>query len=125
MKRTPLFITLALCLLPGCRRGLDAPADRDEADKAMRTALEAWKSGKSPGDLEKGEPAILVNDDDWRTGKRLLDFQMEEGSLSGRQVRWRVRIKLQDRDGKTTNRSAVYVIDTTPRIVIVRDTFAS
>lgn len=125
MKHTPLVITLALCLLPGCRRGLDAPADRDEADRAMRTALEAWKSGKSQSDLEKGEPAILVNDDDWRTGKRLLDFKMVEGSLSGRQIVWRVRIKLQDKAGKTTERSAVYVIDTTPRIVIVRDTFAS
>jgi hypothetical protein len=67
-----------------------------------------------------------MNEDDWRTGKRLLDFKMDDaGSLSGRQARWRVQIKLQDTTGKTQERSAIYIIDTTPRVVIVRDTFAS
>ena len=79
----------------------------------------------SPEDLEKEQPPILMNEDECRTGKRLLDFKMEEGSLAGRQVRWRVGIKLQDKDGKAAERKAVYIIDTTPRIVIVRDSFAS
>lgn len=125
MKRLALFIALALCLLPGCGRKLDRDADPDEGDKALRTALEAWKNGKSPEDLEKEHPSILVNEDDWRMGKRLLDFKMEKGSLSGRQVRCRVRIRVQDKDGKTVDREVVYIIDTTPRIVIVRDSFAS
>lgn len=125
MKRMILILILALGLLPGCGRKLDADADPEMGDKALRTALEAWKSGKSPGDLEKEHPSIIMNEDDWRMGKRLLDFKMEKGSLSGRQVRCRVRIKLQDKDGKTVERSAVYIIDTIPRIVIVRDSFAS
>jgi hypothetical protein len=50
---------------------------------------------------------------------------MEKGSLSGRQVRCRVRIKLQDKGDKTVERQGVYIIDTTPRIVIVHDSFAS
>ena len=125
VKRRTLFIVLAFCLLPGCGRKLDRDADPDEGDKALRTALEAWKDGKTPADLEQGTPSIIMNEDDWRTGKRLLDFHMEKGSLSGRQVRCRVRIKLQGKDGKTVDRDAVYIIDTTPRIVIVRDSFAS
>jgi hypothetical protein len=120
-----LFVTLALCLLPGCGRGLYPDADPGTADTALQTALEAWKSGKAPEDLEKEQPAIIMNEDDWRLGKRLLEYKMEKGSLSGRQVRCRVRIKLKDRDGKTIDRDAVYIIDTTPRIVIVRDSFAS
>jgi len=120
-----LFVTLALCLLSGCGRKLDPDVDPAEGDKALRTALEAWKSGKSPEDLEKEHPPILMNEDDWRMGKRLLDFKMESGSLSGRQVRCRVQIKLQGKDGKTVDREAVYIIDTIPRIVIVRDSFAS
>jgi len=125
MKRAALFITLSLCLLSGCGRTLDPNADPAEADKALRTALEAWKGGKSPDDLKQGRPPILMNEDDWRTGKRLLDYEMEKGSLSGRQVRCRVRIKLQGADGEAADREAVYIIDTVPRIVIVRDSFAS
>jgi len=125
MKHFALFIALALCLLPGCRRALDPNADSGEADKALRTALEAWKSGKAPADLEKESPSIIMNEDDWRTGKRLLDYKMDAGSLSGRQVRCRVQIKLQDKDNRTEERQAVYIIDTTPRIVIVRDSFAT
>ena len=125
MKRMILFVPLTLCLLPGCGRKLAPDADPAAGDKALRTALEAWKSGKSPEDLGKENPPLIMNEDDWRMGKRLLDFKMEKGSLSGRQVRVRVRIKLQGKDGKTVDREAVYIIDTIPRIVIVRDSFAS
>jgi hypothetical protein len=125
MRRTTLFVGFALCLLAGCGRGPGPDADPDQADRALQTALEAWKSGKTPADLEKQRPSILMNEDDWRAGKRLLEFTMEKGALSGRQVRCRVRIKLQDRDNQTVDRDAVYIIDTTPRIVIVRDSFAS
>jgi hypothetical protein len=125
MKRLALFIALAPCLVMGCGRSLDPAADPAEADKALQTALEAWKSGKSPENLTKARPPIIMNEDDWRMGKRLLDFDMEKGSVSGRQVRCRVRIKLQDKDGKTVDRDAVYIIDTIPQIVIVRDSFAS
>ena len=125
MKRLALIIILTLCLLPGCHRTLHADVSPADADKALQTALEAWKGGKSQADLEKGQPSIIMNEDDWRTGKQLLEFKMENGSLSGRQVRCKVHIKLQDKDGKATEKDATYIIDTTPRIVIVRDTFAS
>jgi hypothetical protein len=124
MKRLALFITVALCFLPGCRRGLGPDADAAAADNALKTALEAWKSGKSPDDLEKERPPIIMNEDDWRLEKRLIDFKIEKGSLSGRQVRCRARLTLRDKD-RTVERDAVYIIDTTPRIVIVRDSFAS
>jgi hypothetical protein len=66
-----------------------------------------------------------MNEDDWRVGKRLLEFKMEPVGLSGRQARCKVHIKLQDKDQKPVERDAVYIIDTIPRIVIVRDSFAS
>ncbi len=124
MRRFTLLMAVGLGLLSGCSRGLGPDADLEQADRVLETALEAWKSGKTPQELEQGQ-SILMNEDDWRTGKRLLDFKMEKGALSGRQVRCRVRITLRDKDDKTVERSAVYIIDTTPRIVIVRDSFAS
>jgi hypothetical protein len=125
MKYFALTMTLLLLFLSGCNRGLGPEADKGEADRALRTALEAWKSGKPQDELDKGNPSIIMNEDDWRVGKRLLDFTMEESSLSGRQVRCRVRLKLHEKNDRTTERNAVYIIDTTPRIVIVRDSFAS
>jgi hypothetical protein len=102
------------------------PADLEQAGPALRTALEAWKDGKSQEELTNQKPSILMNEDDWRMGKRLLDFRMEDqGALSGRQVVWRAQIELQGKSGKTEKQWATYVIDTTPRLVIVRDRFAS
>jgi hypothetical protein len=119
------FAALSLCLLLGCGQGAGEPADLEQAGPALRTALEAWKDGKSQEDLANQSPSILMNEDDWRMGKRLLDFKMEDqGSLFGRQVVWKTQIKLQDPNGKTEDRRATYVIDTTPRLVIVRDRFA-
>jgi hypothetical protein len=125
MRRLAVFIWVALLFLPGCGGSLGPDSDRDVADKALRTALEAWQNGKSQDSLEKEKPSIIMNEDDWRTGKRLIEFKIDECKMSGRQVRCRVWLKLQEKDGKNAERNAVYIIDTTPRIVIVRDMFAS
>lgn len=125
MKKSFFHAALCLCLLAGCGKGSLPPVDIDQAEPALQAALEAWKGGKTQEELVNQTPSILMNEDDWRLGKRLLDYKMEKGALSGRQVRCRVQIKLQDRDGKTVERSAIYMIDTLPRIVIVRDLFAS
>src|SRR5579864_1711562 len=125
MNRLRLCPLLLLCSIAACHSSLGPDASQPEADKTLQTALEAWKSGKTQADLEKGNPSIIMNEDDWRTGKRLVDFKMEESTLSGRQVRCRVHIRLQDPTNKIVEQDAVYIIDTTPRIVIVRDTFAS
>jgi hypothetical protein len=124
MKRIFVF-ALSLCLLQGCGKGAGEPASLEQAGPALRTALEAWKGGSSQQDLGSQNPPILMNEDDWREGKRLIDYKMDEaGTLSGRQVVWRVQIKVQDKNGKTEDRRAKYVVDTTPRLVIVRDRFA-
>jgi hypothetical protein len=124
MKRLLLGV-LCLGLLQGCNKGPGENADLEQAGPALRTALETWKSGSSQQDLASQNPPILMNEVDWREGKRLLSYQMDEaGALHGRQVVWRVQIKLQDKSGKTEDRKAKYIIDTTPRLVIVRDRFA-
>ena len=115
---------LCLGLVLGCVKGPAESADINQAGPALRTALEAWKSGKSQQELADQQPSIIMNEDDWRERKRLIDYRMEEeGTLHGRQVVWRVQIKLQDKSGKAEDHKAKYVIDTTPRIVIVRDRF--
>lgn len=123
MKRLFLAI-LCLGLFSGCGRSTK-PADLDQAGPALRTALEVWKGGSSQKELESQHPPIVMNEDDWREGKSLMDYKMEEaGRMYGRQVVWWVQIKLKDKSGKSEDRRAKYVIDTTPQLVIVRDRFA-
>jgi hypothetical protein len=124
MKRMILLFTLCLCFVLGC--GSYEPSDLEQAGLALRTALVFWKGGKSQADLENESPSILMNETDWKFGKRLLEFKMsDKGTLYGRQVRWQAEIKLQDKNGNFHEEKATYVIDTTPRIVIVRDNFAN
>ena len=120
------FLCSVLILLSGCGRRLAENVDVDQAREALRTALGAWKDGKSRADLQEQNPSIIMNESDWSPENRLVDFIMTEAvSLNGRQVRWVVQIKLQDKKGNVKDRKATYIIDTIPRIVIVRDTFAS
>jgi hypothetical protein len=124
----PHLSLVALCagLAAGCAPQLAESVKPDEAGSALRTALDAWKAGKARADLEKQTPPILMNDLEWGPGTELVEFKMDEaGVMDGRQVRWQVRIKLKDKSGKVSEKKATYIIDTVPRIVIVRDTFAS
>jgi hypothetical protein len=124
----PLSLSLLVCVgfLAGCGEPVAPKVDPDEARTALRTALEAWKSGQANSELESLRPPLLMNESDWTGGNRLLEYRMEEaGRVAGRQVRWVVWITLQDANGKKApERKATYVIDTVPRIVIVRDSFA-
>jgi hypothetical protein len=112
-------------LLSGCGQRVTENVSPDQAGDALRTALTAWKDGKTHEELKAQQPSIILNDTDLDAGKRLLEFQMDSaGKMDGRQVRWTVQLKLQDKDGKVTERKATYIIDTIPSIVIVRDPFA-
>lgn len=126
MKPFALLLACGTALLAGCGGGLAENVNPDQAGKALQTALDAWKDGKTPKDLEGFDPSIVMNESDWSTGNRLLEFKKADaGALDGRQVRWVVQIKLQDKSGKVSDRKATYIIDTIPRTVIVRDSFAS
>ncbi len=124
--RSFLFTTVCLCFILGCNKGPQEAADLDRAGPALQAALEAWKEGKSQQELTNRTPSVVMNEDDWREGKKLMDYKMEEtGMLQGRQIVWWVQLKLDRKLGKVEDRRAKYIIDTTPRIVIVRDRFAS
>lgn len=126
MKYRLTILALATGTLCGCGSKLADNVDPGQAEQSLRTALDAWKGGKSSAELEAGQPSIIMNELDWSGGGKLLEYRMEPaGVLDGRQVRWVVQIKFQDKGGKLQDRKATYIIDTIPRIVIVRDSFAS
>jgi hypothetical protein len=125
MNRVFCPLACIVLFLAGCGHRHAENVDSDDAGKSLGVALEAWKGGKTPAELEGQQPSIIMNDMDWAGGAKLLDYKLNDaGSLDGRQMRWVAQLKLQDKAGKVSERKATYIIDTIPRIVIVRDTFA-
>jgi hypothetical protein len=120
------FVVLFLSLATGCSNQMAQDVDPSQAGEHLRTALEAWKNGKTRAELEDQSPSIVMNDAAWTSGNQLLEFKMDDaGHLDGRQMLWEVQMKLQDKAGKVSNQKITYIIDTNPRIVIVRNPFAT
>lgn len=80
MART--VIPVAMCLLAlsnltGCaRKTLDYTPSLAVAESAVRSGLEAWKSGQSPGEVAGTSPVIHVTDAGRKPGQTLDDFQI-------------------------------------------------
>ena len=119
MKRP--FI-LVLLLMAGCG-GPEVPPAVDTADagRQLSTALEAWRAGEPYGSLASRNPPIIFTEPLWEGGTRLVDYELGPVELNGRQGRCTARLTLVGKDGKKSQRSIGYQIDTVPRVVIVRE----
>jgi hypothetical protein len=116
------MLIVALCLFAaGCGRKLDPPVEPDKAGEVLRAALDAWKNGEPYGALEQRDPPIYFRESEWEAGKKLVSYQPGVVKLMGRQGVCKVKLALQDREGNTREREIGYQIDTTPRVVIVRE----
>jgi hypothetical protein len=119
-----LFPALAgfTVLVTGCGGPeLPPPVDTDDAGQQLRSVLELWKNGEPHEALASREPPIVFNEPMWREGTKLLSYELGPVELHGRQGRCTVKLALQNKDGKQTERRIGYQIDTVPRVVIVRE----
>jgi hypothetical protein len=112
----------ALVLIAGCGLGERAePADRDQAQKALQTVLDAWKAGEKPENLENLTPPIHVKDADWRGGFLLVGYKADqEGRLVGFDINYPVILELKSPKGKPVKKTAVYSIATRPSLLVAR-----
>lgn len=123
--RTFAFILPWCCLLVlqlGCGSTLDKPVDPGQAAEVLTVALEAWKKGEPYGALQQRQPPIYFNEREWESGKKLTRFEAGPVTLMGRQGRCSVKLTLQDKAGVVAERTIGYQIDTTPSVVITRET---
>jgi hypothetical protein len=122
MNRYAVALGVVLAaLVAGCSKTIDDPVNPDEAAAVLHAALEAWQQGESHDALAKRRPPIYFNEPEWRAGKKLVTFETGKVELLGRQGRCLVKLSLRDKDGKETQRSISYQIDTTPQVVIARE----
>ena len=113
---------LVFALVAGCgARELPPPVDPADAGLQLGAALEAWKNGEPYGGLAEKSPPVVFNEPLWREGTRLVAFELGEVEMHGRQGRCTAKLTLQGKDGTQSQRRIGYMIDTVPRVVIVRE----
>lgn len=120
MIRTILFFSL-LVMAAGCS-GAPSTGDQSTAKDAVKTALEAWKSGGAAAGLASGTPAMTVSDYRWESGFKLTKYAIaDDTSKSGFDVRIPVDLWLTPPKGKPIREKAYYNVVTSPTLTVVRD----
>lgn len=98
-----------------------APAEPAAARAALEKALDCWRLRITPDELRSADPPITVADNDWAAGRRLIEYQLLPGEQpAGSTIRWPVRLRLVQADGREQTIDVVYVISTSPGIHVAR-----
>lgn len=124
-KRWPaVLVAIIVTGLVSCsgRGHRPPPLDKSLAQKALATALDAWKEGKRPESLRAHDPPIVVGDPDWEQGWTLLDYR--PGAVSwddGSNQYSEVVLTITKGREATVRRTATYVISTRPAITVIRE----
>jgi hypothetical protein len=121
MSRSIVFLPVLLVLvgLVGC--GAKAqPADSSTARNTLQRALDAWKAGESPEDFQKSG-SVTVSEPLWDKGTRLVKYDLQDKEEpAGFDLRFTVKLSLEDGSGKKFEQKAFYTVSTSPALVIVR-----
>ncbi len=114
---------LLLVVVSGCGlKGNPYPVNAVKARELLKTAMEAWKSGKTPEEMPNGTPAIVVQDFDWMQGKKLKDYEINsQDAETGANLTSQVTLHLEDKEGNTEEKAVYYVVGTSPNFTVFRD----
>ena len=106
----------SLCFAEGCGHS-PKQANPDEAPKALRTVLDAWKGGKTREGFSRESP-IQTFDSRWDGGYKLLEYEIGPGETHGYNVNFQVTLRLEDAKGKKRQEKATYTVATSPRVSV-------
>lgn len=124
MRRHCAGLLAALVVsLAGCGGGVDREANRERAQQALTTALDAWKQGASDQELRGADPAIVVGDADWRAGRKLVDYRVaSDNSFDGRNLRAPVSLLVQAGPGAKPRRiDTRYIVGSDKVLTVIRE----
>lgn len=116
------FAVVLVALASGCGRSdLPPPVDPGDAGRHLTAVLESWEAGAPFESLAAKDPPVVFNEPLWREGAKLTGYELGAVEMHGRQGRCTVKLMVQTKDGKSSERRVGYQIDTAPRVVIVRE----
>jgi hypothetical protein len=115
------FLILAT-LLSGCSGKNPVYSVRtDVASDTLKSALDAWKAGKTPADLQYASPAITVQDMDWSGESKLIGYEIQPGAESvDANLIAKVKLSIETRNGKKEDKTVTYMVGTDPALTVFR-----
>lgn len=120
------FVCALLGILLGCEAKVptSAPVQVDKAREALTVTLDSWKAGEAI-ELVQSKPPLFVTaqDFDWMGGAKLLDYEVVgDGTPMDANLKVQVKLKLEDSDGKSSEKTVSYLVGTAPEVTVFRDT---
>jgi hypothetical protein len=111
---------VCVAVLIGCV-GRVAPVDVSKATSALELSLESWKEGKKPDELLEESPPITVHEIEWSNGAKLLDYEIvsDEKNADQSLIAW-VKLKRKTVNGKVSETTAKYIVNTSPELTVLR-----
>jgi hypothetical protein len=119
----PFWVVLGLAPvgLFGCSKPPPKQADAQVAKETLSRALKAWQKGESLDAFRKTPPEVTVVEHQWQKGARLVGFELKgDGQPSGFDHQFSVTLSIQDSAAKKLDEIAIYIVSTSPALVIVR-----
>ena len=123
-RRSPAWA----CCRPCCSRAVRAPVSASAVDaslarESLKLALDHWKKGEEPSSLQSSATPMIAQDFEWAAGAKLLDYQiLDDGKEEDANLRVQVKITLaQEGKNKTVEKTASYVVGTSPSVTVFRD----
>jgi hypothetical protein len=121
-KRKQLCGLVCLAFVAGCIGRVDAPVNVNVAQKILTMSMESWKDGKLPKDLLVGSPSVFVQEAEWNDETQLLGFEIiNDEQSAGPNLIATVKLKLSDSEGKVVEKTATYIVGTSPSLVVYRN----
>jgi len=118
-----LGIFASLVFLTGCGDKVGAPVKVEVAQQTLITVMDGWKEGIDPEDLRQGKPPIVVQEAEWNNGAKLLDYEiLSDDQTSGPNLVATVKLKLSSPEGKAVEKTATYIVTTSPSHTVYRNT---
>lgn len=123
LKRAQFYGLMCLALVTGCGDDGGTPVKIEVAQQILASVMEGWHDGKTPEDFGHETPAIVVHEMEWSNGAELLDFQIiNDDQPTGPNLVATVKLKLKSAEGKVTEKTATYIVGTSPTLTIYRNT---
>ena len=113
---------VCLAFLTGCSDRVGGPVNVNVAQKVLALAMENWKEGKSPKDLLAKSPSVFVQEAEWNDVTQLLGYEIiNEDQSAGPNLIATVKLKLKGTEGKVIEKTATYIVGTSPSLVVYRN----
>lgn len=121
--RMHIAVFASLVSLVGCADNVGAPVNIDAAQQILITVMDAWKDGTDPEDLKEAKPPIVVQEAEWANGAKLTEYEvLSDDQPAGPNLVATVKLKLTNPDGKAVEKTATYIVTTSPSRTVYRNT---